>query len=115
MINTKQLQSDKESTDRWWLSGKKQKQLNSCRTDSDHDEEKQGQWDKGEGSLGTDPNALINSPSLNYGEQQEAKCPNFDLKKKKWNRKSKHAVAQKKLQNLKEAATGFTDSRKDKT
>ena len=89
MINTKQLQSNKESTDRWWLSGKKQKQ-NSCRTDSDHDEEKQGQWDKGEGSLGTDPNTLINilwlpifySPSLNYGEQQESKCPNFDSKKK---------------------------------
>ena len=89
MINTKQLQSNKESTDRWWLSGKKKKQ-NSCRTDSDHDEEKQGQWDKGEGSLGTDPNTLINilwlpifySPSLNYGHQQEAKCPNLGSKKK---------------------------------
>ena len=96
MINTKQLQSNKESTDRWWLSGKKQKQ-NSCRTDSDHDEEKQGQWDKGEGSLGTDPNTLINilwlpifySPSLNYGHQQEAKCPNLGSKKNKIENRSK--------------------------
>ena len=35
--------------------------------------------------------------------------------KKKLNRKSKHAVVQKKLQNLKEATTGSTDSRKDTT
>ena len=91
LISTTQLQSNKESKDRWWLSWKKTEAnflQNWLWTRQRRTQVVQGQWDKGV-SLGTDPNALINilwlpifySPSLNYGHQQEAKCPNLGSKK----------------------------------
>ena len=61
--------------------------------------------------LGFKPRPLDPQSSLNYREQQEAKCLNFGLKKK-WNWILKHAMTQKKLQNLREAGTGSRDSRK---
>ena len=62
LISTTKLQSNKESKDRWWLSGEK-KEANFLQnwlwTRQRRTQVVQGQWDKGV-SLGTDPNTLIN-------------------------------------------------------
>ena len=102
LISTTQLQSNKESKDRWWLSRKKTEAnflQNWLLAKQRRTQVVQGQWDRGGVLLRTDSNALINilwlpifySPSLNYGEQQEAMCPNLGSKKKSKieNRKSK--------------------------
>ena len=73
----------------------------------------EGQLEKGEGSMEIDPSALKNILRLlnfylsnsNYAEQQGTKCPNFGSRTK-WKRKLLHAMAQRKLQNSKEAAIG---------
>ena len=93
LISTTQLQSNKESKDRWWLSRKKTEAnflQNWLLAKQRRTQVVQGQWDRGGVLLRTDSNALINilwlpifySPSLNYGEQQEAMCPNLGSKKK---------------------------------
>ena len=121
IINTKQLQSNKESTDRWWLSGKKTKAkflqnwLWPWRRKTRP--MRQRRSIAGNRSQRTDKYPLASNLLIAEFKLRRAagsKVSKLWLKKK-LNRKSKHAVVQKKLQNLKEATTGSTDSRKDTT
>ena len=98
LISTTQLESNKESTDHWWLSVKKT-EANFLQdwllAKQRRTQVVQGQWDREGVLLRTDSNALISilwlpifySPSLNYGEQQEAMCPDLGSKKKNWKSK----------------------------
>ena len=119
LISTTQLQSNKESTDHWWLSVKKTEAnflQNWLLAKQRRTQVVQGQWDRGGVFQRTDKypltsNILLAEFKLRRTARSNVSRPWFKKKKLK----IEDAMAQKKLKILKEAATGSRDSRKDTT